>query len=129
MSLGTEALKSASIVIATIVCLASLGSCATPPVEKIYSSSESVSSRQECERLGGSWGRVGMLGNLACDLRPTDAGKHCRDNSECQTLCVADETAEAGDLVTGRCYGSSITVGNCIATVSNGRASQTICSD
>ena len=129
MSRETKNVKHWRVGIATLLCLSVLGSCAAPPVEKSYSLSESVSSQEECERLGGSWGPVGMSGNLACDIRPTDTGKRCRNNRECQTLCVADKEAEAGDRVTGRCYGSSITVGDCIATVSNGRASQRICSD
>jgi hypothetical protein len=60
-------------------------------------------SREECEAEGGEWGTFGRLG-LKCNLPTIDAGIPCKDNSDCETLCLVDEKdIGTNDIESGRC--------------------------
>ncbi len=59
----------------------------------------------QCQASGGRWQRVCMMGTLACVRAYADAGKTCRNGTDCQgRRCL--QTAEAGGGTqpqTGRC--------------------------
>src|SRR5947208_3148384 len=88
-----------------------------------------ISSAGQCISLGGTWRRAGMRGEEICDVPTKDAGRDCRDSSECLSACVAPEKAHSGQRVVGKCYGSFLTLGTCLARVSGGVAQVPHCSD
>jgi hypothetical protein len=42
-----------------------------------------------CEKRGGSWDNAGKPGTKACIKRTRDAGKACRKQSDCESVCLA----------------------------------------
>ncbi len=47
-------------------------------------------NQEDCQRLGGHWGRFGAEAIELCNFDTTDAGKICTDSSQCQAYCLAD---------------------------------------
>ncbi|MFC4728360.1 hypothetical protein [Coralloluteibacterium thermophilus] len=81
-----------------------------------------------CLADGGTWARHGRLGVASC-ARPThDAGRTCRDGSECASACLAPEGVEPGTATTGTCHVSDRLFG-CHTRVTDGHAAPTICID
>ncbi len=103
------------------------GPTAAPPAGD--KSGPVVDSREQCSKLGGTWRRAGLMQLEVCDVPTRDAGKTCRDSSECESLCVAQDGANASQASTGQCYKSFLTVGKCLSIVANGRISTAQCSD
>lgn len=93
------------------------------------SSALTPSTAEECSRRGGTWRRAGMMRLEVCDLPTRDAGKPCRGDAECESVCVAAEGADPSGPVTGQCYKSNITVGTCLTLVEGGRIAQAQCAD
>lgn len=54
---------------------------AVVPVDKVF-----------CEARGGKWEQRGFVGVLKCNLPTSDAGKECTDSSQCESVCIFDET-------------------------------------
>lgn len=42
-----------------------------------------------CEKRGGVWGNAGKTNGKACVKRTRDAGKQCRKQGDCTSLCLA----------------------------------------
>jgi hypothetical protein len=42
-----------------------------------------------CEKRGGNWGNAGRPGIKACIKRTRDAGKACKKQSNCESVCLA----------------------------------------
>lgn len=42
-----------------------------------------------CEKQGGNWDDAGKTGAKACFKRTRDAGKQCRKQSTCESVCLA----------------------------------------
>ena len=91
-------------------------------------------SKEACEAMGGSWGRVGLNPEEVCNLPTSDAGKICSGSSECEGSCIADlssedyQKAQHENLYTnGKCTRWKMTVG-CLAFVEDGEV-QNICVD
>lgn len=87
----------------TIICWALLG-CAhrSIPVAKPNIPLTEV----DCVARGGSWTTLGIPmpdKPKMCDLKTTDSAKACTDSSECQGICMAPGSAQAGDRVRGAC--------------------------
>jgi hypothetical protein len=60
----------------------------------------------ECIAKGGAWTTLGLPmpdKPKTCDLKATDSGKHCTDSSECQGICLAPQSAQAGSRAAGQC--------------------------
>ena len=88
-----------------------------------------ISNAADCAVLGGAWSRAGMMGTELCSVPTKDAGLPCKDNIECISVCVAPEGAKPGKRVTGTCYGSTNTLGTCLALVKEGKAQGALCVD
>lgn len=88
-----------------------------------------ISNAAQCADLGGSWIRAGMIGTELCSVPTKDAGSSCKDNVECISVCVAPKGAKPGTRVTGTCYGSTNTLGTCLASVNEGKAQRALCVD
>ena len=88
-----------------------------------------IGSQEECEKAGGAWSRLGLLGTERCVMPTADKGKECGDSSECESFCVAPDGAKPGSAVKGVCHGSHERLGTCLAEVKNGKAEFALCVD
>jgi hypothetical protein len=72
-----------------------------------------IAEPEQCMAIGGWWTKVDSDEREGCVLSPTDSGRSCRDDSECQSaFCVAPPDSRAGaDAVAGEC--SSGLIGRC----------------
>lgn len=78
---------------------------------------------QMCRQEGGSWELGGMGKSLFyCYKAAIDAGKPCRDNSECQFGCrYAGPKLPPGEQVVGKCESSNRSSFECYSDVVNGK--------
>jgi len=87
---------------------------------------------EQCLSVGGEIGGVGMFGLPACIRQFSDAGKACRDGSECEGRCPVDlsvdSTPQSGEEAVGKCEVDDDWSG-CSADVKNGIAQATWCQD
>jgi hypothetical protein len=82
-----------------------------------------------CERLGGAWGRFGLMEIDQCNLPTTDADKVCIDSSDCEGVCFTDAAVSKGAKTNGQCYSKTITLGTCLNLVHDGIAQGQVCED
>lgn len=88
--------------------------------------------RDACAAAGGTYEMAGRLGWFRCTENFSDAGKACRDSSDCLGQCLTNEAIEFDDqmqpkLTTGTCAPNDNPFG-CYTMVENGMPS-TICVD
>ena len=96
-----------------------------PLVQQAYS----IESEKVCDKQGGKWKKIGRQQAYACVLSANDAGKTCKDSSECEVACVTEnKKMEAGLKANGVCLESTDLFG-CKAYVSNGVVEHTLCVD
>ena len=81
-------------------------------------------NQQECESLGGKWGRPGIALNESCNLPTSDGGKWCTDMRQCEGACLAENE----DSIFGKCTSWKMTVG-CVNEMNDGRVWGTKCLD
>lgn len=83
-----------------------------------------------CLRSGGAMKPGGRLQTLQCVQSYADAGKSCRDGSQCAGDCRTAPGIDVrpGQQVAGQCQATSDRFG-CSTTVENGRAQTTVCID
>ena len=92
--------------------------------------------RDECQRLGGRWGRIGVSPMEQCNLPTADGGRMCADTSECESACIASlsktelERVSRGEAIVtkGNCSAWKIVVG-CLPIVTGGRVRAVTCMD
>lgn len=48
---------------------------------------ERFETQEACERAGGRWEQLGMIG-VGCNLPTSDGGMPCGDTNECEGLCL-----------------------------------------
>jgi hypothetical protein len=82
-----------------------------------------------CEKLGGAWGRFGLMEIDQCNLPTTDANKGCNDSSDCEGVCFTDAAVPQGTKTNGQCYNKTITLGTCLNLVHDGIAQGQVCED
>ena len=85
-----------------------------------------------CNAMGGKVRQDGMMGLYRCVTPFADAGKICRDNSDCMGQCrtsddVTDYNAAPGTQV-GKCQVNDSPFG-CYGTVERGTAGGMLCVD
>jgi len=87
-------------------------------------------TKEECEAAGGKWGQVGcLLKQEGCEFIAKDAGKPCRDKSDCRYQCITQgHDIKAGSEATGICSVTSYACG-CHARVEDGKAGPVLCVD
>lgn len=63
----------------------------TAPVEPAIAEPQIIKSKQQvtCEKQGGNWGNAGKSIGKACIKRTRDAGKQCRKEGDCDSVCLA----------------------------------------
>jgi hypothetical protein len=86
--------------------------------------------QQECVAKGGNWQPEGMAGIPGCVMTSVDAGRVCKDGSECQfKLCTyKGARLEPGSIAYGTCAPTSSHFG-CFVSVQNGRVGGEMCVD
>ena len=115
----TDSMKTGSAQVTTIDPFAYRG-CVSPPAEYV----------QACTTKGGVFSQQGRLGCHMCVVNYADAGKACKDSSDCQGSCqssgefIASGTANQ----TGQCSANSSPFG-CRQTIEKGVAQPAICVD
>ncbi len=74
-------------------------------------------SKEQCESLGGKWGKFGLAPVERCNLPTTDGKSSCTDGSQCQAgLCIAE--SEGASL--GKCPEWKMNFG-CMSIIENGK--------
>ncbi len=128
-------MRPVALVTLAIAALTLLGGCMAMSVASTRAKSQlSAGERAECRAKGGTVGGVGMFGTPACIIPYSDAGKVCRDKSDCRGQCIVDldgppgNGPKAGDPATGQCQKNDQQFG-CFAIVVDGRATQALCVD
>jgi hypothetical protein len=82
-----------------------------------------------CRAEGGVIQGVGMTATPACVKPYADAGKACRNGSDCQGACQAGQDAVVGDAATGTCQKNTHDYFGCRDTVEEGRVVAGMCWD
>jgi hypothetical protein len=72
---------------------ASVGATTAAPVAaaKPAAPAERPETKAACDAAGGVWDRRGLENREGCLLRTKDSGRPCRDGTECEGDCLADE--------------------------------------
>jgi len=85
-----------------------------------------------CRAAGGQWSRFGvhdhLCGIYSCAPRTKDAGKPCRNRSECEHLCVTNRPPRIGAEAIGECTAVATTFG-CFTHVDGGKVVGRVCVD
>ena len=99
-----------------------------PPVNAEQQKADEAS----CRAAGGAWSRFGvhdhLCGIYSCAARTKDAGKPCRNRSDCEHLCVTSSAPRIGAEATGECTAVRTTFG-CFTHVDGGRIVGRVCVD
>jgi hypothetical protein len=97
---------------------------------KLYQDRMNSKEIKHCKNDGGVVQRAGRMGLPHCVMTYPDAGKACKDSSECTKRCLVtgNNDLPAGSQVTGKCQQNSLRFG-CSAEVKNGIAGPVICVD
>lgn len=83
---------------------------------------------QSCAVKGGTLQMQGMLGCYGCLIKYADAGKTCRDHSDCQGSCYSVSGADFNAPATGQCSADNSPFG-CRQEIVNGKAKSMLCVD
>lgn len=98
-------------------------------IRKLYKERINSKAIKECEKNGGKVQEAGIMALPHCVITYPDAGKPCKNSSECTKSCLLIESNEPmGALVTGECQHNNLPFG-CYAPVENGIAGPAICVD
>ncbi len=84
--------------------------------------------RAICHAAGGEVMRAGLLGWENCIQPYSDAGAVCKDSSDCQGKCLADDMGDMDQMGTGSCQQTDSPFG-CYAEMENGRVGPGLCVD
>jgi len=85
--------------------------------------------KQECLDKGGEWKPLGLRRIAGCVEKAADAGKPCRDGSECQFgQCIGPNSAKYDEPVDGTCRATSDVFG-CYTLVRAGKSMGRMCVD
>lgn len=100
------------------------------PGQTPYARRLSDAARASCLAQGGFVQRAGMLGSEGCYHRFSDAGKTCRDGSDClgRRCDYKGKDSPAASDLHGQCAADDIPFG-CRQTLKSGRAEPAICVD
>lgn len=84
---------------------------------------------EACVQGGGTVQRDGVLQYERCTKRFTDAGKECRDSSDCEGRCLAENPmVKSGAMATGSCEIDDSPFG-CWAEIEGGVVVRSMCVD
>ena len=99
-----------------------------PPMDPVQEKAREL----ECRNAGGEWAKFGVRDHLcgiySCAPRTKDAGKPCRNRSECEHLCITKAPARIGAEVLGECTAVKTSFG-CLTQVDDGKIVGRVCID
>ncbi|MBS7458042.1 hypothetical protein [Coralloluteibacterium stylophorae] len=113
--------------------LLALAACSAPeardePSPDAAPAAGGADSEAACLADGGTWAQHGRLAVMSCARPTADAGRMCRDGSDCETACIAPEGVEDGTPTAGTCHASDKLFG-CHTRVTDGVAGPSLCID
>ncbi|MDO5654322.1 MAG: hypothetical protein Q4G39_09505 [Brachymonas sp.] len=113
------------------ILLFALAACSTTKAPQASDSAPPIATTEEtrCLAEGGTWSRVGLLGNFVCVKPLADAGKACHDKSDCQGVCKAAPGAVPGTQTQGVCSATTHDHFGCYSTVEQGVVQSMLCID
>jgi hypothetical protein len=95
-----------------------------------YEKYSTIKTKEECEKNGGDWNRVGLGGFEICQIPAKDENKYCEDGSECQSgRCVVLGMRSEQEPTSGKCSKYKNLVGNCFYEIRNGKVDRFMCID
>ena len=98
-------------------------------LEHAHAAARAKIDEPACRAAGGQVRGVGMFATPACVVPYADAGKACRDKSDCQGRCIVMETRVAeGTPIAGTCQPNDQLFG-CWVEVVEGRVHGGMCVD
>jgi ubiquinone/menaquinone biosynthesis C-methylase UbiE len=124
--LGAGGLRSFALLLALLAWNVHAQDC--PPVD-----AAAQKAREEaCISAGNVWARFGVRDHLcgiySCAARTKDAGRPCRNRSDCEHLCITKAAPKIGAEVEGQCS-AVITTFGCFTHVDGGRIVGRVCAD
>jgi hypothetical protein len=121
-----------AIVVGAAVLLAAVSTGIRAQSCPLVDAAEQKARELECRNAGGEWARFGVRDHLcgiySCAARTKDAGKPCRNRSECEHLCVTALPARIGAEVVGQCTAVRTSFG-CFTHVDGGKIAGRVCVD
>lgn len=81
-----------------------------------------------CAARGGTVKPICRMGRPTCVIPYRDAGRACRNDSDCEGRCIAKGGGAPGQPATGQCQADSNPCG-CATLVDNGVVESTLCVD
>jgi len=102
-----------------------------PVVQTAAGAASDSTGLTNCAARGGVIDTVGRMQRQVCRVPFADAGKTCRNKSDCQGRCIYDREEGGGEptgAVTGQCQRYATQFG-CFSEVDGGKIKSTICVD
>ncbi len=127
-------MKKLNSLLVFLICFSFASYASEPPSrnseeQKRYQEILNSKTIKECEKNGGIVEKAGIMGLPQCVINNTDAGKPCKNSSECSKSCLLMGTnVPIGTAVTGECQHTNLSFG-CYAPVENGIAGPALCVD
>lgn len=99
-------------------------------IDDLRAESLAAIDKDACAAKGGEVRQEGMLGTWRCTVPYGDAGKSCRDKSDCEGKCLLPPESEAvtGEEATGACQATDSPFG-CYAEIVDGKIAAALCVD
>jgi len=94
--------------------------------------------KETCQAQSGEWGSFGLAIKEQCNLPTSDAGKTCRNQEECEGVCIADLSQEEQERIinqkevietNGKCTSWLLIPGSCEGYVKDGKVDGIFCVD
>ena len=104
----------------------------TKTIEELRADSLAAIDSDACAQAGGTVRQEGLLGMFRCVLPYSDAGKQCRDVSDCEGRCFAQDgvtnfDSQPGDFI-GVCEADDSPFG-CFGEITDGTLDGMLCVD
>lgn len=99
-------------------------------IDDLRAESLAAIDKEACAAKGGEVRQEGMLGTYRCTVPYADAGRICRDRSDCEGKCLLgpDSEAATGEEATGACQANDSPFG-CYAELVDGKVAAALCVD
>lgn len=99
-------------------------------IDDLRAESLAAIDKDACAARNGEVRQEGLLGTWRCVIPYADAGKACRDKTDCEGKCLLppDSDAVTGAEATGACQANDSPFG-CYAEVVDGKVAAALCVD
>lgn len=99
-------------------------------IDDLRAESLAAIDKEACAAKGGEVRQEGLLGTYRCTVPYADAGKACRDKTDCEGKCLLPPESEAptGETASGVCQANDSPFG-CYAEIIDGKVEAALCVD